>query len=97
MEDRKRTFEERLNAHPHLRDRVDQILSIIEDSEGKIDKADEAEERVIEELRQLGQEVLENWAMNKEKRKAEELKSALNREVKRHFKKNSTGTRRSEK
>ena len=97
MEDRKRTLKERFKAHPHLHDRVYHILSVVEDSERKIDKVDEAEERVIEELRQLGQEVLENWAMNKEKRKGEELESALNREVKRHFKKNFTGIRRSEK
>ena len=69
MGDRKRTLEERLQAHPHLRDRIHQILSIAEDAEGKIDKADEAEERVIEELRKLGQEVLQNWAVAKKNRK----------------------------
>ena len=34
MQDRKRSFEERINAHPHLRERVDQLLAIVEDAEG---------------------------------------------------------------
>jgi len=97
MEDRERSFDERLKAHPHLRDRFSQILSIIEDTEGKIDKADEAEERVIEELRRLGQEVLEDWAEGKEKQKVEAIKDASSRKVFGHGKKNSSGTRRSEK
>ena len=97
MHDRKRSLEERLNAHPHLRDRIDQLLGIVEDSEGKIDKADEAEQRVIDELRRLGQEVLEDWAAGKEKQKVEELKSVSDRKVAGHGKKNSTGTLRSGK
>jgi len=97
MEDRKGSLEERLKAHPQLRDRIYQILSIAEDSEGKIDKADEAEQRVIDELRRLGQEVLEDWAVGKEKQKVEKLKSELDRKITGHGKKNSTGTRPSEK
>lgn len=97
MDDRKGSFDERLKTHPHLRDRFYQILSIVEDSEGKIDKADEAEQRVIEELRRLGQEVLEDWAVGKEKQKVEELKTELDRKLAGHGKKNSTGTRPSEK
>ena len=65
--DRKRSLEERLNAHHHFRERVDQLLGIVEDTEGDIEKADEAERRVIEELRRLGQEVLQDWAVSKEK------------------------------
>jgi len=97
MGDRKRTLEERLQAHPHLRDRIHQILSIAEDAEGKIDKADEAEERVIEELRKLGQEVLQNWAVGKEKQKVEQLKKELDRKISGHGKKNSAGIQRLEK
>lgn len=97
MGDQKRTFEERLLAHPHLRKRFHEILNIAEDAEGKIDKADEAEERVIEELRKLGQEVLQNWAVGKEKQKVEQLKEELDRSITGHGKKNSPGTQRSEK
>lgn len=97
MSDQKRTLEERLKAHPHLRDRVLQILNIAEDAEGKIDKADDAEQRVIEELQKLGQEVLQNWAVGKEKQKVEQLKKELDRKVRGHGKKNSGGIQRSEK
>lgn len=97
MSDRKRTLEERLQSHPHLRERIDQILNIAEDAEGDIDKADEAEERVIEELRRLGQEVLQNWAVRKEKQKVEEIKEELDRKIKGHGKKNSGGIQRLEK
>lgn len=97
MSDQKRTLEERLKAHPHLRDRVLQILNIAEDAEGKIDKADDAEQRVIEELQKLGQEVLQNWAVGKEKQKVEQLKKELDRKIRGHGKKNSGGIQRLEK
>ena len=97
MQDRKRSLEERLNAHPYLRDRFDQILGIAEDSEGNIEKADEAEQRVIDELRRLGQEILEDWATGKEKQRVEELKSTSDQKVAGHGKKNSTGTQHSGK
>jgi len=97
MHGQKRSLEERLNAHPHLRERVDQLLGIVEDTEGDLEKADEAERRVIEELRRLGQEVLQDWAVSKEKQKVEELRNASDRKVAGHGKKNSTGTRRSGK
>ena len=97
MDDRKRTLEERLNAHPHLRERFYQILSIAEDSEGKIEKADDAEQRVIDELRRLGQEVLQDWADHKEKQKSEEIRDVSDRKTVGHGKKKSIGTRRSGK
>ena len=92
MEDVKRSLEERLKAHPHLRERFDQILSIAEACEGNIDKADEAEQRVIDELRRLGQEILEHWAVGKEKQKAEEVKKEFDGKVPGHGEKNSIGT-----
>ena len=97
MNDQKRTLEERLQAHPHLRNRVLQILNIAEDAEGKIDKADDAEQRVIEELQKLGQEVLQNWAVGKEEQKVAQLKEELDRSITGHGKKNSLGTQRLEK
>ena len=49
---------ERLNRHPQLRARVESLLAVVEDAEGDCEQADAAERRVIEELRQLGNEVL---------------------------------------
>jgi len=93
----KRTLEERLEAHPRLRDRIHQILGIAEDSVGKIDKADKAEQQVIDELRRLGQEVLQEWAVSKEKERVAQLKGSPDRKVKGHGKKKSHGIRPSGK
>jgi hypothetical protein len=62
------TLEERLRAYPELRARFEEMLAIVENAEGDIVKADEAEERVLEELRQLGQSALQGWAERKQRR-----------------------------
>ncbi len=41
---------ELLNAHPLLRHRVEALMSIVEDRDETIEKADAAEQRVIEEV-----------------------------------------------
>jgi hypothetical protein len=53
---------ERLNRHPFLRARVESLLEVVEDAAGDCAKADAAERRVIEELRQMGNETLTAWA-----------------------------------
>lgn len=55
-------FLQRLNSHPVLRARVESLLGVVEDAEGDLEKADAAERRVIDELRQMGNEVLTAWA-----------------------------------
>jgi hypothetical protein len=56
------TLIERLDRHPVLRSRVESLLWVVEDAEGDCEKADAAERRVIEELRQMGNEALTAWA-----------------------------------
>jgi len=53
---------ERLNRHPLLRARMEGLLAVVEDAEGDCERADAVERRVIEELRQMGNEVLTAWA-----------------------------------
>ncbi len=60
--DRDQVLLERLNRHPHLRARVDSLLAVVEDAAGDCAKADAAERRVIDELRQMGHEALTAWA-----------------------------------
>ena len=60
--DRDQVLLERLNRHPHLRARVDRLLAVVEDAAGDCAKADAAERRVIDELRQMGNEALTAWA-----------------------------------
>ena len=45
-----------------VRDRFERWVDLVEDVGDDLRKADEAERRVIEEVRRLGQEVLEDWA-----------------------------------
>ena len=62
---KKRTIDERLEEHPHLRSRFEAILDIAEGKDQDRDTADEVEERTIVEVRKLGQEVMQDWASNK--------------------------------
>ena len=60
--DRNETLIERLDRHPVLRSRVESLLRVVEDAGGDCEKADAAERRLIEELRQMGNEALTAWA-----------------------------------
>jgi hypothetical protein len=59
---------ERLANHPEIEGRVEEILEIIDNTKGEANTADEAEERAVQELRQLGRELLEAWAKKKEEK-----------------------------
>ena len=91
----KRSLEERLQDHAELRVQFERMLDIMENAAGDVEKAAEAERRVMEELRQMGNDVLHGWAWRQEQKKEEEfnLKPGVNRKVK----KTSMGTRGSEK
>ena len=52
------TLLERLDRHPLLRIRVESLLAVVEDAAGDGEQAHVAERRVIEELRQMGNEAL---------------------------------------
>jgi|CXWL01.1.fsa_nt_gi hypothetical protein len=52
----------KLKEHPTLRNRIGSILSAIEDESGDLRLADDAEMRVIEEMRRIGHETLHAWA-----------------------------------
>ncbi|PYX85649.1 MAG: hypothetical protein DMG70_02900, partial [Acidobacteria bacterium] len=55
------SLEERLKAYPVLKTKIESMLAIIENAGGDVEKAAEAERRIIEELRQMGNEVLHSW------------------------------------
>ncbi len=75
MTDHKNSIEERLNKHPDLKKRIHELLKVVEDAEGDIQKANDAEQMVIDELRKMGNEALQSWAKNKEKRETENTRS----------------------
>jgi hypothetical protein len=53
---------EELKEYPELKAKIETMLAIIENAGGDAEKAAEAERRIIEELRQMGNEVLHSWA-----------------------------------
>ena len=55
-------FMTRLNQHPHLRERMETLLNVVENVAGDCTKADAAEQAVIEELRNMGNAALQCWA-----------------------------------
>lgn len=86
-------FLQRLNGHPVLRARVESLLGVVEDAAGDLEKADAAERRVIEELRQMGNEALTAWAQSGIARCAAEARNEP--EGRSGGKKNFTGIRHS--
>lgn len=68
------TLEQRLGQHPVLKERIETLLAIVENRDGKLEKADDAEWAVIEQLRPLGQQALGEWAQKQADRKAKEMR-----------------------
>jgi hypothetical protein len=52
----------RLNKHPLIRERIASILDVVDDVAGDLKRADDAEDRVVDEVRRMGQEALQVWA-----------------------------------
>jgi hypothetical protein len=80
----KASLEERLREYPELKAKMERLLGIIENASGDIEKAAEAERRLIEELRQMGNEVLHGWARRQQHKKEQEYnaKPGINRKEK---------------
>jgi hypothetical protein len=70
------TFAQRISQHPSLKNRIELLMNVLEDCAGDCQKANEAELRVIEELRQLGNEALHCWAERKVEQVAEDFGQA---------------------
>ncbi len=96
MSERKVSLYERLEKYPYLRSRFESIMDIVEDTSVSVDKADEAEQLLIDEMRQLGKEALHDWAVGKERQKVKELLDNKD-DIKGHSKKKFPGTPPSEK
>jgi hypothetical protein len=65
---------EQLRQHPEMMARVQSILEIASNTEGPLKTADEVEELLIQEMRQLGSATLHHWAVQAEERVSTELK-----------------------
>jgi hypothetical protein len=81
---------DKINSHPSIRKRVEEILNIAENTSGELITARQAEEKAIEEIRKLGQEVLKEWAENQHSKAVEKAKLEHSK-AKDHVKKNCIG------
>lgn len=74
----------RLNRHPDVKARVVRLLDLVENAGGDLKRADEAEQRAIEELRMMGQELLHGWGQRLADDEARQLEagSGVVRQVK---------------
>jgi hypothetical protein len=90
------SLEERLKEYPELKTKIETMLAIIENAGGDVKKAAEAERRIIEELRQMGNEVLHGWARRQQQKMEEEYgaKPGVNRKEKKALLVHATGENR---
>jgi hypothetical protein len=66
---------ERSRQHPEMMARMQSILDLAHAADGPLKAADEVEELLIQELRQLGRSTMHQWATQAEVRVGDELKS----------------------
>jgi len=69
----KKTLEVRLERFPELRTRFEAMLDIMENTDGSLVKADDAEERVLEELQKTGNQALTGWAKTQEAKLSQQM------------------------
>ncbi len=84
---------EQLNRHPEFRDKVKELLDIIDNKSGDANKLDDAEDLIWEQLRQMGRRALGDWTERKHERVVAECENR--KELSKKEKKGSTSTRRS--
>ena len=84
-----RDLGERLKEYPELKAKIEAMLAIIENAGGDVEKAAEAEQRIIDELRQMGNAVLHSWARRQQEKKEGDYNAKPG--VNRKRKKNSPG------
>lgn len=91
LDQRDINFMQRLKEHPELQERFEDLLAVVENAAGDSLTADAAEQRVVEELRQLGRGALQAWAERKQQRV--EVSYERRCDVRRKEKKSSIGRR----
>ena len=76
----------RLEAYPNLLNKVEEILDLMEIKE--VNSVDYFEEALVPEVRNLGTEIMQTWATNKEQQDKKDLE---NNKYPHHSKKNYIG------
>jgi hypothetical protein len=79
IEKKQSGLEQRLAKHPGLREQVERMLEEVENVAGELNSADEAEDAIVERIRQMGREALQSWALEREKTVQPQRRSGLRR------------------
>lgn len=89
LDERTKSFIAKLQEHPELQERFEGVMELVDNAHGDTLTADDAEQRVVEELQLLGRDALQCWA----KRKASVLEQEYDGrgDYQRKEKKDSTG------
>lgn len=64
-------------AHPRVRDRIMEIVRLLEEDGGGTQSANEAERRLVRDVRGLGEDVLQGWGQQVADREAQRQQSDL--------------------
>ena len=79
-----------LRTHPEIRQRLVSLLEVVEDTDGDMKLADDAEMRLTQEIRLMSQELMQAWAEGQVQ--ATEQEQRRSGRAHREGKKNSAGT-----
>ena len=81
-----------LREHPQIRSRIAALLAVVNDAAGDLKRADDAEDRLLQEIRGLGREAMQTWAQEQVHQTEEDVHRTGR--AHREGKKNSAGTPR---
>ena len=87
----KQSLDSRLDAYPELKAKIECLVSVVENTDGTLTNAHEAEQEVINEIQKLGQAALQGWAKQENQRQEQRFTSEEST-AQRSRKKLSTGT-----
>ena len=92
MSKTQRSLEDRLEAHPELKEH---LLGLLDLAESGIESADRVEELTVDGIKGLGRQVIQDWAEQQEETKSRALQEE-NTSVSANGKKNFSGRQPSE-
>lgn len=67
---------EKLRRHPELMERLEAIVEMAEAEGEKLPTADEIEDRLVEEIRRLGHQVMTDWGNRAETRAGQQFRES---------------------
>lgn len=85
-----KSFTERMEAYPELKEHIEQMLNVVENIDGRADKANNAEILVVDNMRKIGASALQEWAVQRNKEATEKWSKEHPKSIK-HGKKKCVG------